>query len=98
MRFSHITLADKTLPIALHHLYVAMHQRGPSHRVRPILKKLNQEVPMSPLKTIALRLSSWRRTRDAVRELSQLSDRELSDIGIVRGDILSVARLAATAN
>ena len=29
----------------------------------------------------------WRRYNQSVRELSQLDDRELSDIGISRGDI-----------
>jgi uncharacterized protein YjiS (DUF1127 family) len=52
---------------------------------------------MSPLKILAERLSSWRRTRDAVRELSQLSDRELTDIGIARVDIPSIARAASIA-
>ena len=42
---------------------------------------------MTTLKTISEKLAAWRRYRDAVRELSQLTDRELSDIGIRRGDI-----------
>ena len=42
---------------------------------------------MTPLKTISEKLAAWRRYREAVRELSQLSDRELDDIGIRRGDI-----------
>ena len=50
---------------------------------------------MSPIKTFVATLSGWRRYRDAVRELSQLSDRELSDIGIRRDDIPSIARSAA---
>ena len=29
----------------------------------------------------------WRRYNESVRELSRLNDRELSDIGITRGDI-----------
>ena len=33
----------------------------------------------------------WRRYNDSVRELSRLNDRELSDIGITRGDIPRVA-------
>jgi uncharacterized protein YjiS (DUF1127 family) len=44
------------------------------------------------LKTISEKLNAWRRHREALRELSQLSDRELSDIGIGRGDIDYVAR------
>lgn len=47
---------------------------------------------MISLKTISERLKTWRRNREAVRELSQLSDHDLSDIGIGRGDIEYVAR------
>ena len=47
---------------------------------------------MTSLKTIAEKLNAWRRYREAVRELSQLTDRELEDIGIRRGDIHFVAR------
>jgi uncharacterized protein YjiS (DUF1127 family) len=49
---------------------------------------------MTTLKTISEKLSAWRRYRDAVRELSQLTDRELSDIGIRRGDIETIVRQA----
>ena len=52
---------------------------------------------MSPLKTLAERLTDWLRTRAAIRELSQLSDRELDDIGLARTDISSVAFAAAKA-
>ncbi len=55
-------------------------------------KFLRMEGPMTSLKTIAEKLNAWRRYREAVRELSQLSDRELEDIGIRRGDIHFVAR------
>lgn len=51
---------------------------------------------MTNLKTISEKLTAWRRFRDAVRELSQLSDRELSDIGIRRGDIETVVRQSVT--
>jgi uncharacterized protein YjiS (DUF1127 family) len=47
---------------------------------------------MTSLRTISEKLAAWRRYREAVRELSQLSDRELDDIGIRRGDIEYVAR------
>jgi uncharacterized protein YjiS (DUF1127 family) len=49
-------------------------------------------VDMTPIKTISEKLTAWRRYREAVRELSQLSDRELDDIGIRRGDIEYVVR------
>jgi uncharacterized protein YjiS (DUF1127 family) len=42
---------------------------------------------------IIARLNAWMRYRETVRELSKLSDRELDDLGIVRSDIDSVARL-----
>jgi uncharacterized protein YjiS (DUF1127 family) len=47
---------------------------------------------MIPLKTITEKLAAWLRYREAVRELSQLSDRELDDIGIRRGDIEFILR------
>ncbi len=47
---------------------------------------------MTTFKTISEKLASWRRYREAVRELSQLTDRELDDIGIRRGDIEFIVR------
>jgi len=52
---------------------------------------------MTPIKTITEKLGAWRRYRDAIRELSQLTDRELDDIGIRRGDIPFIAANAARA-
>ena len=52
---------------------------------------------MTTLKTISEKLSAWRRYRDAVRELSQLSDRELEDIARGCGDIEFVVRRAVAA-
>jgi uncharacterized protein YjiS (DUF1127 family) len=37
-------------------------------------------------------VQTWRQYADAVRELSQLNDRELADLGIIRSDIPRVAR------
>ena len=50
---------------------------------------------MTTLKTISEKLHAWRRYRGAVRELSQLSDRDLADIGVRRGDIEEIARRTA---
>lgn len=36
-------------------------------------------------------LRRWRRYNQSIRELSRLSDRELTDIGITRGDIAAVS-------
>lgn len=35
---------------------------------------------------------NWRRYRETVNELSRLSNRELSDLGITRADIHGIAR------
>jgi uncharacterized protein YjiS (DUF1127 family) len=47
---------------------------------------------MTSLKTIAEKFSAWRRYREALRELSDLTNRELNDIGISRDEIRAVAR------
>ena len=52
---------------------------------------------MTSLKTISDKFSAWLRYRDAVRELSALSDRELADIGIRRSDIHFVVSNALAA-
>ena len=43
------------------------------------------------IKSIKSRLAAWRQHRETIRELSMLSDRELADLGIGRGDIPFVA-------
>jgi uncharacterized protein YjiS (DUF1127 family) len=43
---------------------------------------------------IAQKLTNWRKYRETVSELGRMSDRELSDLGIGRGDIRRVARTA----
>lgn len=47
------------------------------------------------IRTLTMKFNTWRRFRDSVRELSRLSDRELNDLGIGRGDIVDVVRHAA---
>jgi uncharacterized protein YjiS (DUF1127 family) len=47
---------------------------------------------MASIKTITQKINAWRRYREVVRELSQMTDNELSDIGISRCDIGYVAR------
>ena len=49
------------------------------------------------ISVIAAKLAAYRRYRESVRELSRLSDRELSDLGIARSDIEFVARQSARA-
>ena len=44
------------------------------------------------IKTLADRFNAWLQYRASIRELQQLTDRELSDLGIARGDIERVVR------
>jgi uncharacterized protein YjiS (DUF1127 family) len=44
------------------------------------------------LSVILSSIRGWLRSRETIRELSLLSDRELSDIGIDRSDISNIAR------
>ncbi|WP_082520599.1 DUF1127 domain-containing protein [Rhizobium sp. Root482] len=46
--------------------------------------------------TIARTLNNWRKYRQTVNELDRMTNRELNDIGINRGDIRSVARAQAS--
>lgn len=50
---------------------------------------------MHMLKNVVETIQSWRRRQDCIRELSQLTDRELADIGIHRSDIGAIARSTA---
>ncbi|MFB2553671.1 DUF1127 domain-containing protein [Ensifer soli] len=43
---------------------------------------------------IARSFSTWRKYRQTCVELNRMSDRELNDLGIGRGDIPQVARKA----
>jgi uncharacterized protein YjiS (DUF1127 family) len=47
------------------------------------------------IKFITAKLAAWRRYRASLRELAQLSDRELADLGLTRGEIEDVARRSA---
>lgn len=52
---------------------------------------------MLVVNTLAKRLRRWASYRNTVRELSQLTDRDLHDLGINRGEIHTVARKHAKA-
>jgi uncharacterized protein YjiS (DUF1127 family) len=85
MRKKHAWLPNPTptASYAKHHFAVQQIDR---------LREQNRNKKMISLKTIAEKLNARRRYREAVGELSKLSDHELSDIGISRGDIEYVAR------
>ncbi|MFO1151310.1 MAG: DUF1127 domain-containing protein [Alsobacter sp.] len=47
---------------------------------------------MLNVNTLTKRLRNWNRYRTTVRELSQLTDRDLNDLGIRRGEIRFIAK------
>lgn len=47
---------------------------------------------MLNVNALTKRLRRWSRYRATVRELSQLTDRDLSDLGIARGEIRFIAK------
>jgi uncharacterized protein YjiS (DUF1127 family) len=49
------------------------------------------------LSTIWAKFRAWRRSRQTIRELSRLSDRELKDLGITRFDLQFVAKRQGSA-
>ena len=49
------------------------------------------------IQTLSTKFQAWRQYRASVRELSRLTDRELSDLGIGRADIEFVAKKGARA-
>ena len=57
-----------------------------------VLPHRTMESAMLTVTTITKRLRNWARYRNTVRELSQLTDRDLADLGIARGDIRFVAK------
>ena len=78
-----------------------MHQRNyPNESGAPIFvsyTKTARNEPKTKSRTamnLIRNYRNWRRYRDTVSELSRLSNRELSDLGISRGDIPYVARKA----
>jgi uncharacterized protein YjiS (DUF1127 family) len=91
MRGLHAWLSNHapTASCAKHHL--AVQQAGN-------LLEQNRNEKMVSLKMISEKLNARRRYREAVSELSKLSDHELSDIGISRGDIEYVARRPVVSN
>ena len=59
-----------------------------------VVTKDASSLPESTVMNLIRNYRNWRRYRSTVNELSRLSNRELNDLGIARGDIPFVARKA----
>ena len=70
---------------ALHHGTLSNRARNELPGVRPGGKAMNMLVAIINF------LRAWRRYNASLRELTQLGDRELADIGITRSDIPRIA-------
>jgi uncharacterized protein YjiS (DUF1127 family) len=53
-----------------------------------------KETIVFDLTSLRARFAAWRAYRVTLRELSQLTDRDLADIGVCRSDIPAIARRA----
>ena len=69
-------------------------QIGPERPYLPIVNENSRNEDLRKRTTMNLirNYRNWRRYRETVNELSRLSNRELNDLGISRGDIPFVAR------
>jgi len=91
MHCAHIRPTAKALP-GLPRISILHCIKG--RRPLPSTKGRNEGLDQM-VKLIAEKVSAWRRYRTSVRELSRLTDRELADLGLTRGDIEPVARQVA---
>jgi uncharacterized protein YjiS (DUF1127 family) len=55
------------------------------------------DVVHGPVAGLQAQIGYWWRYRVTLRELGELTDRQLADIGVLRADIVTVARSAARA-
>jgi uncharacterized protein YjiS (DUF1127 family) len=58
------------------------------------LQSTTTEIKRITIMNITRSLNNWRKYRQTVTELARMTDRELNDLGIGRGDIRRVARTA----
>lgn len=63
-------------------------------KLTPVKKRAGKPQKKEFAMNITRSLTNWRKYRQTVTELGRMSDRELHDLGIGRGDIRRVARTA----
>jgi len=59
---------------------------------QPSQEQRNTKTSLGDEMNLIRNFRNWRRYRETVNELSRLSNRELHDLGIARGDIPFIAR------
>jgi uncharacterized protein YjiS (DUF1127 family) len=78
-------------------VYIALHKPIDATGYRPPVHCVPQGTTAMIVSHIISRIRAHMRYRASVRALSVLSERELADIGLTRGDIDTVARQSAFA-
>jgi uncharacterized protein YjiS (DUF1127 family) len=82
MHKTHWCYAASSLQIGLNRAYLPIVTKRSKRKTKATGAEMN----------LIRNYRNWRRYRDTVNELSRLSNRELNDLGIARGDIPYVAR------
>jgi uncharacterized protein YjiS (DUF1127 family) len=82
------------LRCALAHVHIAPQQLSDGHGIGAVGAQKQGVFPMF-VSWILAKVRAWLSYRETVRELSQLTDRELDDLGIARFEIEGVARTHA---
>ncbi len=101
MLYMHVGCPQLILLCAKHRAYIASHNdvRGCAQKAPAATNQ--GRCPGKPrrrsmfITTLLAKLRAWLRYRETVRELSRLTNRELDDLGIRRGEIESIARTHA---
>jgi uncharacterized protein YjiS (DUF1127 family) len=56
------------------------------------MSRLTTTATVSVLQRLAQGFSAWRQRRQEMAELSSMTDRDLADIGVTRGDLASIRK------
>jgi uncharacterized protein YjiS (DUF1127 family) len=83
MHLTHGRRDNQSLVFCSAHPHIALHELGAFG---------SGKKDVMSIKSLVSWIDAWRRYRTAVSELSQLSERELSELGLSRDDIQGVAR------
>jgi uncharacterized protein YjiS (DUF1127 family) len=94
---AYLSFDEASTACALQHIFTALQQLEERNREPSLSRHRNLMEPFMFVSWILSKIRAYFRYRETVRELSQLTDRELDDLGISRYEIDSIARVHAGA-